>query len=82
MTDDGHTYQKKAIKAWLNKQKTSPLTGAKLNTKVLRPNFLVKEILSAFFEKTAPLATQMYELKYLGSKIMTNFRKNKLKLKY
>lgn len=60
MTDDGHTYEKKAIKSWLGKSKTSPLTGAKLNTKVLRPNFLVKEILSAFFEKTTPLTNEMY----------------------
>jgi hypothetical protein len=60
MTDDGHTYERKAIQKWIAKSKTSPLTGAKLNTKVLRPNYLVKEIINAFYEHSIPKEMKRY----------------------
>ena len=39
---DGHTYEKKAIEQWLAQHDTSPLTGCKLPTKHLIPNFALR----------------------------------------
>jgi ankyrin repeat protein len=39
---DGHTYEKEAIQKWLADHDTSPLTGAKLPSKHLIPNFALR----------------------------------------
>ena len=39
---DGHTYERKAIEQWLAQHDTSPLTGCKLPTKHLIPNFALR----------------------------------------
>ena len=39
---DGHTYEKGAIQKWLLDHDTSPLTGAKLPSKHLIPNFALR----------------------------------------
>jgi serine/threonine protein kinase len=36
-TEDGHSYEKEAIEEWLLRNDTSPMTGAKLQRKVLIP---------------------------------------------
>merc|ERR1711957_1147646 len=38
VAEDGHTYERLAIKQWLQTHNTSPLTNAILPTKSLRPN--------------------------------------------
>jgi hypothetical protein len=42
---DGHTYERKAIKRWLQKHSTSPLTNLRLEHKVLVPNFAIRSAL-------------------------------------
>ncbi|KAL6056360.1 Ubox domain containing protein [Balamuthia mandrillaris] len=39
---DGQCYERSAIEEWLQKNDTSPLTGAKLETKVLYPNYSLR----------------------------------------
>ena len=43
---DGHTYEKEAIQRWFAKHDTSPLTGAKLPSKHLIPNFALKSAIN------------------------------------
>ena len=48
---DGFTYEKYAIKHWLKKHNTSPLTGQKLKNKVLTPNLTLKHVIEDFKKK-------------------------------
>lgn len=50
MTCDGHTYERTAIEAWLIKKKTSPVTNLVLENKNLIPNFVIKQLVNAFYE--------------------------------
>jgi len=45
---DGHTYEKKAIKIWLQRHDTSPLTGLLLPNKKIVPNLVLKKKIEAF----------------------------------
>ena len=38
ITLSGHSYQKEAIEQWLLKHDTDPMTGQKLNSKLIIPN--------------------------------------------
>ena len=49
-TLDGFTYEREAITEWLRTKDTSPKTGAKLESKALIPNHLVRSLLRAFKE--------------------------------
>ena len=49
-TEDGFTYERAAITEWLRTKDTSPKTGAKLESKMLIPNHLVRSLLRAFNE--------------------------------
>jgi hypothetical protein len=49
-TADGHTYERKAIEAWLQNHSTSPITGLILADKLLRPNFAIKLALQDYKE--------------------------------
>ena len=45
-TADGHTYERAAIKRWLSKGKrTSPLTGAVLESTALIPNHALRKLI-------------------------------------
>ncbi|CAF1086367.1 unnamed protein product [Didymodactylos carnosus] len=48
VAEDGHTYEKDAIIAWIKKGGTSPLTHQKLAVETLRPNYVVKKLVDAF----------------------------------
>ena len=39
IADDGTTYDRAQIEAWLRKHNTSPVTGAEMRTKRLVPNY-------------------------------------------
>jgi hypothetical protein len=45
MTCDGHTYERKAIEAWLSNHDTSPVTNLHLNNKNLIPNTVLKNLI-------------------------------------
>jgi len=45
---DGHTYEKQAIKKWLQKHDTSPLTGLLLPNKKFCPNLVLKKKIDSF----------------------------------
>jgi hypothetical protein len=47
-TSDGHTYEKKAIEAWLQNHSTSPVTGLPLADKCLKPNFALRMALQSY----------------------------------
>ena len=40
--EDGHTYERRAIERWLEDHDTSPLTGAKLPSKMLLTNYALR----------------------------------------
>ena len=48
---DGQTYERDAIEKWLATHDTHPLTGAKLESKAIVPNLLVKKLITAFIEQ-------------------------------
>jgi len=48
---DGYTYEKEAMKKWIDIQKTSPMTGAPLANDTLTPNFVLKSMLKEWVEK-------------------------------
>ncbi|XRB25533.1 U-box domain-containing protein [Pseudoscourfieldia marina] len=48
---DGQSYERRAIERWLVRHDTSPLTGEKLASKELRPNFALKSLISEFREE-------------------------------
>jgi serine/threonine protein kinase len=48
LAQDGHTYEREAIKNWIQKNGTSPITREPLSLKHLYPNHIVKQIVAAF----------------------------------
>jgi hypothetical protein len=57
ITSDGHTYERSAIKQWLEAHDTSPRTGNVLPDRVLRPNHVLRSQIVEFRERhgLAPL---------------------------
>lgn len=51
VAQDGHTYELKAIKQWLDNKKRSPMTNKEMDDAKLTPNYLVKFIVSEFHDK-------------------------------
>ena len=51
MTCDGHTYERKAIEAWLNSHDNSPVTNLPLSNKNLMPNVVLKNLIKGFHKK-------------------------------
>ena len=51
ITENGQTYEKEAIEEWFTRKKTDPLTGMKINTRLI-PNFLLRKICDEYREKT------------------------------
>ena len=51
VAEDGHTYEKFAIKKWLENHNTSPLTNKKLYSKRLIPNHNLNTQMLDFIEK-------------------------------
>lgn len=49
-TEDGHTYDRKAIETWLEDHDTSPKTGAKLQTKDLVSNHVLSRAIDAWLD--------------------------------
>ena len=43
---DGHTYERDAMEVWLKRHNKSPLTGNKLSSKTLLPNYAMKKLLA------------------------------------
>ena len=43
MCSDGHSYERQAIKSWFQNNDTSPLTGARLDHKMLLPNHALRK---------------------------------------
>jgi len=51
MTCDGHTYERKAIEAWLSNHNNSPVTNLPLTNKNLMPNVVLKNLIKSFQKK-------------------------------
>jgi len=54
---DGQTYERAAITQWLKNHNTSPLTGALLSSKVLIPNWAIKQMIEAYSNPSASVAS-------------------------
>ena len=54
LVEDGQTYERSAVTAWLEQNDTSPLTRAALATKTLAPIILVRQMADAAREKELP----------------------------
>mgnify|MGYP001074139949 CR=1 FL=1 len=48
LTQDGHTYERKAIEEWIRKRGTSPLTNQPLSLEHLYPNHMVRQLVQTF----------------------------------
>ena len=55
-TSDGFTYEREAISEWLRTNDTSPLTGAKLESKVLVPNIIFRSTIRRFIAAQASMS--------------------------
>ncbi len=55
MTNDGLTYEGKAIHCWLAEHDTSPLTGQKLTSKDLIPNVVIEKLVRNFHDQNLDL---------------------------
>ena len=51
MAHDGVTYERKAISLWFEAHRTSPVTGAKLDSIALLPNNFARAIIARFVER-------------------------------
>jgi len=51
MSPSGHTYERKSIEEYLEKNKKDPITGAALTQEELRPNRALKDAITSFCEK-------------------------------
>ena len=51
---DGHTYERTAICAWLDKHSTSPKTGEELASKQLFPNHGLRSLIQTWKEENKP----------------------------
>ena len=49
-TCDGHTYEHEAIRAWLLRKDSSPLTGRRLENTELVPNVMARSLIREFVE--------------------------------
>jgi hypothetical protein len=47
---DGHMYERRAIEEWLVGHSTSPMTGAKLEVKMLFPNYAIRGLIRTWQE--------------------------------
>ena len=45
VAEDGHTYERSAIENWMKTNDTSPLTGEKLEHRILTPNHILRGLL-------------------------------------
>ena len=43
LVEDGYTYERSAVTAWLEKHDTSPMSGATLTTRTLAPNIRARQ---------------------------------------
>jgi hypothetical protein len=48
---DGHTYERRHIERWLQKNDTSPVSGAKLPQKIVFPNHALRNAIEEYFEQ-------------------------------
>eukprot|EP01022_Parablepharisma_sp_SALTPOND_P017483 TRINITY_DN2802_c0_g2_i1.p3 TRINITY_DN2802_c0_g2~~TRINITY_DN2802_c0_g2_i1.p3 ORF type:complete len:209 (-),score=20.65 TRINITY_DN2802_c0_g2_i1:1754-2380(-) len=60
--EDGHTYERENVEAWLNKSNTSPVTRAVLATKKLIPNVKAKQSIRELTEKRSKCVEKIAEL--------------------
>ena len=58
---DGHTYGRAQIEEWLQKKKTSPMTGADLGDTTLRENIIVRGMVQDFIEECEAAGTDPNE---------------------
>jgi Leucine-rich repeat (LRR) protein len=54
LVEDGYTYERSAVTAWLEQNDTSPMSGAPLATKMLAPNMLVRQQADAVRREELP----------------------------
>ena len=67
LVEDGYTYERSAVTAWLEKHDTSPMSGAPLATKTLAPNIRARQQADAAREgKPPPEAKRDNEVTRLG----------------
>ena len=61
ITSDGHTYERSAIRQWLEAHDTSPRTGNVLPDRVLRPNHVLRSQIVEFRERHGLASLPVWE---------------------
>lgn len=61
LAHDGFTYEKDAIKKWLGKNDTSPMTGLQIDNLTFIENILIKNTITNFIDKDPNLKKQQYQ---------------------
>jgi hypothetical protein len=64
ITSDGHTYERSAIRQWLESHDTSPRTGNVLPDRVLRPNHVLRSQIVEFRERHGLAALPVWEVRF------------------
>lgn len=72
MASDGHTYEKSAILDWLKYNDTSPVTGAKLQSKHLIINWTLKKSMEQTFSELDAKDHEIKETKAELEKLQNN----------
>lgn len=72
MLIDGHTYEEAAIRLWLSRKRSSPVTGLNLNNdkdinELIKPNYALKNIIELYRKRNPEL---------FDDKIIQNFSQN------
>lgn len=52
MTSDGLTFERKAIETWLESKEISPVSGKVLDSKILLPNFALKQLIRDYIQSS------------------------------
>ena len=52
MTCDGNTFERKAIETWLDTRDISPASGLALDSKILLPNFALKQLIRDYVQSS------------------------------
>lgn len=68
VAEDGHIYERTAIEKWFKTHSISPMTGTKINNKIVFPVFHIKKIINDLITDNPKLKEEQYQLPKLKFK--------------
>ena len=77
VTEDGHTFEREAIKTWLEGNNRNPLTNNEMKNKTLIANWSIKSAVERFLQEHPELADEQYISTELKNELNTILWQNK-----